>query len=347
MSIVLTNSSKFQPFTFDEIIKPYQMYTEEYNTIEAGLADLDSKAELMRQYAEAEPDAEWSKRYINYANEIDKQAESLAKNGLTPGARSRLLSLNRQYNNVVTPIETAIKKLDEANKYRANLSANKNVRFKKNRLSISDVYGINEADNSFINLDDLASQAAALSQAGAYSTFNDLLASGMTYDDALAAVNAKNDATATAREVKEYVDDAQNSAAECRAIYEEIKNTDTSGGSASYVFREVEFRPYQIDTVYEEYPYTYEHTLCDVEDIGADPLKSEVFPTITFSIEQVESGKFAPVADAGMSIGLCLPVEPPSCAPSTVDIRIYSKEPITEPFIIPTIKLDVVQWLKV
>lgn len=174
---------------------------------------------------------------------------------------------------------------------------------------------------------------------------------------AATAVNAKNEAVATAKEVKEAVDDAQNSAAlaeqnyqECRAIYEEIKNTDTSGGSASYVFKDVEFRPYQFDTVYEEYPYSYEHTLCEASVIGVEPLLLgvDVFPTVTFSVEQVESGKFAPVADAIVTAHLILPVEPPAPnRPEQVLIRIYSKEPITEPFIIPTIKLDVVQWLKV
>lgn len=164
---------------------------------------------------------------------------------------------------------------------------------------------------------------------------------------AATAVNAKNDAAATAKEVKEAVDDAQNSAAECRAIYEEIKNTDTSGGSASYVFSEVEFTPRQFDKVYEEYPYSYSYTLCDASDLGLEQIDGltgiDIFPTVTFSVEQVESGKFAPVAD----VTWVRAVIPGTQANTDVDIAIYSKEPITEPFIIPTIKLDVVQWLKV
>lgn len=171
---------------------------------------------------------------------------------------------------------------------------------------------------------------------------------------AATAVNAKNEAVATAKEVKEAVDDAQNSAAlaeqnyqECRAIYEEIKNTDIGGGSASYVFREVEFIPNQFDTVYVEYPYSYGHTLCDISDLGIEPIDGltgmDIFPTVTFSVEQADSGKFAPVAD----VTWLRAVIPGSQANTDVSISIYSKEPITEPFIIPTIKLDVVQWLKV
>lgn len=191
MSIVLTNSAKFTPFTFDEIIKPYQMVTEEYNAIEAGLSDLDNKAEIMRQYAEEAPNEEWAKKYLNYANEIDKEAEELAKNGLTPSARSRLLGLNRQYNSVVAPIEQGVKKLEEMNKYRDTLYANSKgkIRWKKPKLTLSDVMGTNTPDNEYIDLDDLATQAATLTSSGVYSEFNRLLQEGKTYDEAIKSLN--------------------------------------------------------------------------------------------------------------------------------------------------------------
>lgn len=163
----------------------------------------------------------------------------------------------------------------------------------------------------------------------------------------LAESHALNAAIAN-KNAQNHADDAQNSAtlAEqsyqgCRTIYEEISNI----GSVSFVFREVEFSPRQIDTVYEGYPYSYEDTLCDVSDLGielADGLNGkDIFPTVTFSVEQVESGMFAPVAD----VVWLRAVVPGSPTDTDVDIRIYSKEPITESFTIPTIKLDVVQWL--
>lgn len=157
------------------------------------------------------------------------------------------------------------------------------------------------------------------------------LAESHALNAAIANKNAQNSATL-----------AEQSYQGCRTIYEEIKNID----SVSFVFREVEFSPRQIDTVYEGYPYSYEDTLCDVSDLGielADGLEQgkDIFPTVTFSVEQVESGMFAPVAD----VVWLRAVVPGSQTNTDVDIRIYSKEPITESFTIPTIKLDVVQWL--
>lgn len=108
MRIVLTNSAKFRPYTFDEMLKPLAMATQEYNAIEEGIAELGSKADLMRMYANEEPNSRVANMYNSYANDLDKQAESLAKQGLTPSSRRGLLDLKRRYSSEITPIETAV-----------------------------------------------------------------------------------------------------------------------------------------------------------------------------------------------------------------------------------------------
>ena len=112
MAIVLTNSAKFTPYTFDEMLKPLAMATQEYNAIEEGIAELGTKADLMRMYASEEPDSDWAKRYNDYAKELDKQASSLAKYGLSPASRKGLLDLKRAYSSSVSPIEEAAKRAD-------------------------------------------------------------------------------------------------------------------------------------------------------------------------------------------------------------------------------------------
>ena len=107
-NIVLTNNAKFSPYTFDEMLKPLAMATQEYNTIEAGIAELGSKADLMRMYANEEPNSKVANMYNTYANDLDKQAESLARYGLNPASRSSLLGLKRRYSTEITPIETAV-----------------------------------------------------------------------------------------------------------------------------------------------------------------------------------------------------------------------------------------------
>ena len=103
-----TATKSFTPFTFEQMLKPMAMYTQEYNTIEEGIAELGSKADLMRMYANEEPDSKVANMYNTYANDLDKQAESLAKQGLTPSSRRSLLELNRRYKSEITPIETAV-----------------------------------------------------------------------------------------------------------------------------------------------------------------------------------------------------------------------------------------------
>ena len=106
--IVLTNNAKFRPYSFDEMLKPLAMATQEYNAIEEGIAELGSKADLMRMYANEEPNSKVANMYNTYANDLDKQAESLAKQGLSPASRGSLLGLKRRYSSEIIPIETAV-----------------------------------------------------------------------------------------------------------------------------------------------------------------------------------------------------------------------------------------------
>ena len=50
-NIVLTNAARFSPYSFEDMLKPLAMATQEYNAIEEGIAELGSKADLMRMYA--------------------------------------------------------------------------------------------------------------------------------------------------------------------------------------------------------------------------------------------------------------------------------------------------------
>lgn len=103
-----TATKSFTPFTFEQMLKPMAMYTQEYNAIEEGIAELGSKADLMRMYANEEPNSKVANMYNTYANDLDKQAESLAKQGLSPASRGSLLGLKRRYSSEIIPIETAV-----------------------------------------------------------------------------------------------------------------------------------------------------------------------------------------------------------------------------------------------
>mgnify|MGYP006874626632 CR=1 FL=1 len=121
MAIVLTHNAKYKPMSFDEMIRPYVMATEEYRTLEKGIADLDAEAENLRSIAEKDIvrnddgsiDRKQSKgyaiKYMDYADSLDKQAEQLASKGLKGVNRKSLYDLQAQYKTNVVPIEDAVK----------------------------------------------------------------------------------------------------------------------------------------------------------------------------------------------------------------------------------------------
>lgn len=177
MAIVLTSSAKFQPYSFDEMIRPYQMLTEEYNKREAEISALDTKAETMRQYAQQEIDraklenrqpASFATQYMNYANSLDKAAEDLATKGLRGTNRKTIYDLTNQYQTNVVPIETALKtrtaKSDEQRK--AHL-ANPNLIFDRDFSTIGLQELIDNPDLGYTtyNLKDFE-ERGALSGAG-------------------------------------------------------------------------------------------------------------------------------------------------------------------------------------
>lgn len=108
MKIVLTNNARFNPYTFDEMLKPLAMAADAYNTVQSGIEELGAKADLIKMYANEVPDSKTANMYNSYAKDLEKQASMLAKHGLTPASRQGLLNMKRRYNSEVVPIETAV-----------------------------------------------------------------------------------------------------------------------------------------------------------------------------------------------------------------------------------------------
>ena len=54
----LVVDSKFKARSFDDLIKPLAMYTQEYNTLEQGINELDTKASIWEKLANEQTDKE-------------------------------------------------------------------------------------------------------------------------------------------------------------------------------------------------------------------------------------------------------------------------------------------------
>lgn len=108
-----TAGSRFSPYTFEEMLRPLAMYTEEYNAIQEGIGELGAKADVFDKLANEQTDPKAYAMYKQYSNDLASQAESLAKQGLTPASRQGLVNMRRRYSSEIIPIEQAYKRRGE------------------------------------------------------------------------------------------------------------------------------------------------------------------------------------------------------------------------------------------
>lgn len=107
------SGAKFRPFSYQEMLQPLQAYTQEYNTIQEGMGELGTKADVFDKMANEQTDPQAYAMYKQYSNDLAKQAESLAKQGLTPASRQGLIDMKRRYSSEIVPIEQAYKRRQE------------------------------------------------------------------------------------------------------------------------------------------------------------------------------------------------------------------------------------------
>lgn len=112
----IVNSSKFQPFSYAEMLAPVQMAQEAHIAVEEGLGELSAKAGIWDKLANQQTDPMAYAQYKAYADDLTKQADLLARQGLTPESRRGLIDMKRRYTSEITPIEVAAAKREELTK---------------------------------------------------------------------------------------------------------------------------------------------------------------------------------------------------------------------------------------
>lgn len=152
----ITSGTSFKPYTFDEMLKPYQMYTEAYNkaedTLDTLVDDISSIGLMAHDYKE-------QALYNNLMYRIDE-----ASKGLLSGNKNsirEIQQLNREYKTKITPIKKkAERRAELVEKQLAIQSANPNVRFTKD-YSKEGLDGISDSSTfGIIDLDSIYKQAA-------------------------------------------------------------------------------------------------------------------------------------------------------------------------------------------
>lgn len=112
----LVIGSKFRPFSYSEMLAPIEAATTEHRAIEEGLGEMSAKAGMWDKLADQQSDPIAYAQYKTYADDLTKQADLLARQGLTPESRRGLLDMKRRYSNEITPIEVAATKREELTK---------------------------------------------------------------------------------------------------------------------------------------------------------------------------------------------------------------------------------------
>ena len=128
----LSLNTTFQPFTYEEMLKPVLLATQEHRVIEEGLATLEEEAAIWDKLANSAVDQDTYQVYKNFSDEVEAEAAQLAQYGLDPQSRRRMLKMKSKYKEDIAPIELAWKAREaEAKLQQDAYTKDKTVRFEQ------------------------------------------------------------------------------------------------------------------------------------------------------------------------------------------------------------------------
>ena len=103
----LVINSQFKPFSYQEMLAPTLMATQAHQELENQYGELATKASIWEEMANEQTDPYAYKMYKTYANDLEKQAGQLAREGLNAASRRDMLNMRARYSKEITPIEQA------------------------------------------------------------------------------------------------------------------------------------------------------------------------------------------------------------------------------------------------
>ena len=169
----LTITSKFQPFSYDDLIKPYMQYKEVYEKAEADYANLAAQTEQWKNIANRTESPKAYAMYSKYSNAL-KEASDDFSHGMTIQNRGMLTSLKNRYASEIIPIAKAGEDLAKAETARMELKAkNPNAVFEKEKLSIDDFLDGKRYSNNYWDGTAAAARIAAKAEALGKALFSD------------------------------------------------------------------------------------------------------------------------------------------------------------------------------
>ena len=103
----LVIGSQFKPFSYSEMLQPVLMATQAHQELENQYGELATKASVWEEMADEQTDPYAYKMYKTYANDLEKQAGQLAREGLNAASKRDMLNMRARYSKEITPVEQA------------------------------------------------------------------------------------------------------------------------------------------------------------------------------------------------------------------------------------------------
>lgn len=166
--------SSFQPFSMQEMLVPFTAYKDAFEKTEEAYMDLSDKSDKFKYLSETLPEGSKARQlYEGYANDLQKQAEDLAHNGLSMSNRRALTSLKRRYQGEIGRINKADEALREEKKLRQTLNAQDSSRlYAIDNLNIDDFLDGGSPNLYNISGNELYSRGAAAGKAASSRVFS-------------------------------------------------------------------------------------------------------------------------------------------------------------------------------
>lgn len=118
-----TVDSHFSPFTMQEMLVPFTAYKDAFEKTEEAYNAL-SDSDKFKYLSQTLPEGSTARQiYEGYANDLQKYATDLSKNGLTMSNRSGLTNMKRRYTGEIGRLVQADEALREEKKLRQSLNA--------------------------------------------------------------------------------------------------------------------------------------------------------------------------------------------------------------------------------
>lgn len=163
-------NSKFQPYSFDELMKPYQMYAEEYDK-QAALLDAAREREFSPDNLDREQDSIAYNMYNNAASGLKAASDELAMKGLSSGLKARIRNTARDYQTTMNNLNSAQQRLYAEQDRRAKLGPG--YVYQQENLRIGDFLNGATPNQNSVKLSDVTADIAAEFQSRAKTISQD------------------------------------------------------------------------------------------------------------------------------------------------------------------------------